>query len=134
MSTKIFYLGFNLIVFLITAYIGFESRIKNIFNIDEHAWIEHIFAGIGVPAFIILLFVTPTLIYNKIKNDYSVNPSYLYLSFIGSIGYFGVAIISEFFKETNIANQFAYDVLGIAIYFISILIIFKTTKVYRDEL
>lgn len=134
MQTKFLYLLLNLFLFSISAYLGFQSRLNNYFNIDNHAWIEHIFAGLGVPAFIILLFVVPTMIYNKTKNDYSVNPSYIYLSFVGSIGYVGVAILSEFFKETNIENQFIYDLAGTTIYFMSIILIFKRKKVYQHNL
>ena len=40
------------------AYFGYESRFKNIFQINNHTWIEHIIAGIGVPAFFVALFMS----------------------------------------------------------------------------
>lgn len=91
--------------------IGVSSRLSK----TGYDKLEHLCAGLGSPAF---LFVFLILIGILIRKQYRITDPipYFKISLTVSVGYTGIAILSEFFKDTNKVNQFHWDLFGVAIY------------------
>lgn len=97
-------------------YIAFLSRIENIFNIEDHSYIEHFIYGVfGVP-FIsaVLLFIPWIALYFKKAEDIrcvKVN----FIVTLTAIVLICTSYLSEFERKGNLVNHFYFDVFSISI-------------------
>lgn len=115
------------------ALIGLSSRFNNFFDIRGHVLLEHFVTGFGLSAFFTLLLCTIVAIYFKTsKTSAKHNLQLIYISLAGASLSLFKAISWEFFSSENTSNQFSYDSIGIALYLLTIAILFKGQKTFNE--
>jgi len=108
-------------------YLATKSRAFNIFNIEEHSYIEHfIYGTVGIPAFIalIMLLASPLLSFfrNKtVQKDVRVE----FFMLLAIVFLVFLSYISEYHRDGNLVNHFWFDVFSILIGFFFYYFIFK---------
>jgi hypothetical protein len=117
------------------AFIALFSRTHNIFNVNDHSYIEHFIYGVfGIPSFLalVMLFIlTGNSIYKFFKRKENLKYSFKYNNAIYGIAIFLIILsyLSEYHREGNVVNHFNFDVMSIFIGTLIFSFIFKNVYI-----
>lgn len=126
---------FNFAIGTPFAFIALFSRTHNIFNVDDHSYIEHFIYGVfGIPCFLALVMLgilTGNSIYKFFKRKENLKYSFKYNNSIYWIAIFLIILsyLSEFHRDGNVVNHFNFDVISIFIGTLSFSFLFKNIHI-----
>jgi len=109
--SKFRYMFINLCISIPFIMVALYSRAFNIFNINDHSYIEHFIYGVfGIPFFSGLLLLVIMGILALIDTPTKRNVHSSLFVCVSSFAIIGISYFTEYHRDANLVNHFWFDV------------------------